>query len=123
MIEIERVNTILYCRRWPETVAFYRDSLGLSVEYSNDWFVEFAVGSGAFVSVADAARTSIPAGDGAGVTMSWRVADVAAVRSALLDMGVDIGDVRMRWGANAVDVHDPAGNRIEFWSDAPQRDA
>ena len=30
-LSIQRANTVLYCRRWPETVAFYRTALGLRV--------------------------------------------------------------------------------------------
>lgn len=117
MIDVERTNTILYCDRWSDAVAFYRDALGLAVVFENDWFVEFAVGAGAFVSVADAARSSMAPGDGSGLTLSWRVADVTAVRSELRRRGVDVGAVGSRWGAATFDVCDPSGNRIEFWAD------
>ena len=40
-MHIRTSNTILYCRKWKETVAFYRDVLKLDVHFSNDWFVEF----------------------------------------------------------------------------------
>lgn len=119
MLDVERSNTILYCERWTETVRFYRDVLGLDVVFENDWFVELALGSAAFVSIADAARSSIAPGSGAGLTLSWRVADVAAARSALLDAGVEVGEIGTRWGAGVLDLFDPAGNRIELWSKAP----
>lgn len=116
MVVVERTNTVLYCEQWAETVAFYRDTLGLAVAFENDWFVEFAVHPGAFVSVADAARSSIRAGDGSGITLSWRVADVAATGAALTAAGVETGEITHRFGSSVVDVFDPAGNRIEFWS-------
>ncbi len=116
MVHVERSNTILYCERWTETVAFYRDVLGFLVAFENDWFVEFAVHAGSFVSVADASRSSIRSGDGAGLTLSWQVADVDAVGASLRDAGVDVGDLITRFGARVIDVFDPAGNRIEFWS-------
>jgi catechol 2,3-dioxygenase-like lactoylglutathione lyase family enzyme len=116
MIAVERTNTVLYCERWVETVAFYRDTLGLDVAFENDWFVEFAVHPGAYVSIADAARTSVRPGDGSGITLSWRVADVTAVRSALAEAAVSVGEPRRRFGADVIDVFDPSGNRIEFWS-------
>lgn len=113
---MRRSNTILYSDRWTEMVAFYRGVLALRVEFENDWFVEFAVGPDAFVSIANAARSTIPSGTGAGLTLSWRVADVYEVRSDLLRLGVDVGEVGTRWGAEVVDVFDPAGNRLEFWN-------
>ena len=118
MVAVERTNTVLYCDRWAEVVAFYRDRLGLTVTFENDWFVEFAVHTGAFLSVANAARASIRAGDGAGITLSWQVADVTAARSALAEAGVEVGDLIRRFGADVFDVFDPAGNRIEFWSES-----
>jgi catechol 2,3-dioxygenase-like lactoylglutathione lyase family enzyme len=118
MVHVERSNTILYCERWTETVAFYRDVLGFTVAFENDWFVEFAVHAGSFVSIANASRSSIRTGDGAGLTLSWQVADVDAVGASLRDAGVDVGDLTTRFGACAIDVLDPTGNRIEFWSDS-----
>lgn len=116
MLEVERTNTVLYCDRWTEMVAFYRDALGFTVAFENDWFVEFAVHPGAFVSVADASRSSIRPGDGSGLTLSWQVSDVEIVRTSLSDAGVDVSDIARRFGARVVDVSNPAGNRIEFWS-------
>ena len=116
VLEVERTNTVLYFERWTEAVAFYRDVLGFTVAFENDWFIEFAVHAGSFLSVADASRASIRAGDGAGLTLSWQVADVDAVRTSLRDAGTDVGEFATRFGARVFDVFDPAGNRIEFWS-------
>ncbi|MEJ7801509.1 MAG: VOC family protein [Ilumatobacter sp.] len=118
MIEIERANTIVYCDAWAATVAFYREVLGLDVSFENDWFVEFSVGPGSYLSVADARRSSIDAGDGTGLTISLRVSDVTEVRSTLLDAGVDVGAIGTRFGSPVVEVLDPSGNRLEFWSSA-----
>ena len=70
-----RVNTILYYQRWQESVDFYRDVLKLPIHWELDWLVEFELGPATFLSVADAARTSIPAGEGRGVTVSIQVQD------------------------------------------------
>jgi predicted enzyme related to lactoylglutathione lyase len=118
MLHVERSNTILYTACWPETVEFYRARLRLTVTFENDWFVEFAVHPGSFVSVADATRTSIGAGDGAGLTLSWEVADLDATRASLSDAGLDVGAPTVRFGARVFDVFDPSGNRIEMWSGA-----
>lgn len=117
MVRIDRSNTILYCARWADVVAFYREGLELEIAFENDWFVEFVTAPGAFLSVADAARSSIDAGEGAGLTLSWRVTDVAAERSRLQARSIDVGEIAIRWGAHVVDLFDPAGNRVELWSD------
>ena len=61
-INVHRTNTILYCQAFEETVAFYRELLKLPITAQKDWFVEFRLNDQAFVSVADASRTTIPAG-------------------------------------------------------------
>lgn len=117
MVEVGRANTILYTDAWVEMVRFYRDTMALEVEFENDWFVELNVSPGTYVSVADASRTTIAPGDGAGLTLSWQVDDVYEARSGLLRRGATVGEVAVRWGAEVLDIHDPAGNRIELWSD------
>jgi catechol 2,3-dioxygenase-like lactoylglutathione lyase family enzyme len=117
VVQVQRSNTILYTERWAECVEFYRAGLCLAVTHENDWFVEFALGPDSFVSIADAARSSVEPGDGRGVTLSLRVDDVNATRSALVAAGVAVGEVGTRWGAVVIDVFDPSGNRLEFWSD------
>ena len=68
-----RANTILYCRAWAATVAFYRHLLGLPVGFENDWFVEFRLNDGAYLSIADARRASIAAVAGQGITLAWQI--------------------------------------------------
>lgn len=119
MLHVERSNTILYCARWNETVAFYRGLLGGAVTFENDWFVELAVGDGSYVSIADASRATIEPAAGAGITLSWQVADVEATRLVLLDVGIPVSAVITRFGAQVVDVFDPEGHRIELWSPSP----
>ena len=55
-----RANTILYCRNWAATVAFYR-RLAFPVGFENDWFVEFHLSGDAYLSVAAAGRASVAA--------------------------------------------------------------
>lgn len=111
-------NTIIYCENWSDVVGFYRKGLGLRPTMERDWFVEFELHPGAHLSVADAARATITAGDGSGLTVSWRVDDIEAMRSSLVANAIEVSTVRSRWGADYINVFDPAGNRIEFWSDA-----
>jgi catechol 2,3-dioxygenase-like lactoylglutathione lyase family enzyme len=111
-------NTILYSGRWAELVDFYRNGLGLRTSMERDWFIEFELHPGAHISVADAKRASIACGDGAGMTLSWRVDDAHEVRGALARNGIDASPIQNRWGSPGFFVFDPAGNRIEFWSDS-----
>jgi catechol-2,3-dioxygenase len=116
-LAIERSNTVLYCARWSETVAFYRSMIGLDVAFENDWFVEFRLTSSSFLSIADASRATIGAVNGQGVTLTWQVEDLSAVRTLLESKGVAATPTRRRWNADVLYCHDPEGHRIEFWSD------
>ncbi len=109
-------NTILYCDRWSDVVDFYRTRLALRITMERDWFVEFELHPGAHLSVADASRATIAAGDGSGLTLSWRVDDVRAARARMMANDVVASPVETRWGSDAFFVFDPAGHRIEFWS-------
>ena len=75
-VVIERTNTILYCTSWKRTVEFYGDTLGFDVTHENDWFVEFALGDGSHLSIANADRATIGATGGSGITLSWQVPDI-----------------------------------------------
>lgn len=61
IMNIVRINTILYCRHWRETLDFYRDILGLDGRYLSDWLVEFELTEKSFISIADATRTTAAA--------------------------------------------------------------
>jgi catechol 2,3-dioxygenase-like lactoylglutathione lyase family enzyme len=116
-LSVERVNTVLYCERWSETVDFYRLEVGLPTEFENDWFVEFRLTSSAFLSIADSSRATIGAVGGQGVTLTWRVPALAEVRLRLEARGIGVTPIRRRWGADVCYCHDPEGHRLELWSD------
>ncbi len=113
----KRANTILYCRDWAATVAFYRQQLGLPVSFVNDWFVEFRLNDGACLSIADASRASIAAVEGQGITLAWQVSNLAEVHAHLLATGAPVTPIQRRWGAWVFYCHDPEGHRLEFWND------
>jgi len=116
-MNIEAGNTILYSRRFADCVAFYGELLGLEVSHRIDWFVEFRVTDSTFVSVADAARTTIDSAGGAGITLTFKVADADAVHRRLTDLGaVATAPSDHPWGARSFYVFDPEDRRIEFWS-------
>ncbi|RJP51606.1 MAG: VOC family protein [Anaerolineaceae bacterium] len=114
-MKIKSTNTILYCKQWQETVAFYRDGIKLLALLSNDWFVEFKLNETSRLSVADEARASIKSGDGKGITISLQVADLGQTLAELKEAGINSSPVKEVWGAKAVYVRDPEGNRLEFW--------
>jgi catechol 2,3-dioxygenase-like lactoylglutathione lyase family enzyme len=116
MISIRRTNTILYCARWAETVAFYRNVLQLPATFESEWFVEFQLAASSYLSVADHRRATIAPNHGAGLTLSWEVDDVESLRSELIGSGLQLGPIGARWGAATLDLFDPEGNRIELWS-------
>lgn len=115
-MKIKAANTILYCKKWAETVAFYRDGLKLLIISSTDWFVEFKLNESARLSVANEARASIKTGEGKGVTISLQVADIEETRSELIENGLAPDPIKEIWGSKATYLHDPEGNRLEFWS-------
>lgn len=111
------MNTVLYCRRFQDTVAFYEHMLGLSRCHSNDWFVEFQIAPGAFLSVADERRATVKTAAGAGITVTLRVADVRGLHALLLGRGAEPPPVGARpWGAQGFLLRDPEGTRVEIWS-------
>ncbi len=115
-MKIKSTNTILYCKNWQETVEFYRTGLKLRVLSSNEWFVEFKLNELSRLSVADESRTSIDSSGGKGITVSLQVADIDQTRTELTEAGVTPTPIKEVWGAKAIYVHDPEGNRLEFWS-------
>ena len=117
LLSIKRVNTILYCHNWHETVDFYQQALKLPVTFSNDWFVEFELGVGASLSVANEARSTIPSGRGSGITLTFQVDSADETWLMLRDIGLVLEPVQDHpWGARVFYLFDPEGHRLEIWS-------
>jgi catechol-2,3-dioxygenase len=115
-LKIKTTNTILYCEHWEETVSFYKSALQLPVVASNNWFVEFRLNSTARLSIADESRTTIESNYGKGLTIGLQVENIEALRSQLIESGLNPSEIKDVWGAKAIYLHDPEGNRIEFWA-------
>ena len=115
-IGIKRTNTIIYCERWAETVAFYRDRLCLAVAYQGDWLVEFQLLSSAYLSVADQRRTTMTSAAGKGLTLSFQTDNLLALHRELTRMALAPTKIRPRvMGADVFYLFDPEGTRLEFW--------
>lgn len=115
-MKIKTANTILYCENWEDTVSFYKSALQLPVVTSNDWFVEFRLNSTARLSIANETKTSIKSNYGKGITIGLQVENIEAVRLDLMKAGLSPLEIKEVWGAKAIYLHDPEGNRIEFWA-------
>lgn len=116
-MEIKTANTILYCRKWKETVGFYKTQLRLQVTTSNEWFVEFKLNETSRLSIADEARTSIDSNDGKGITITLEVDDIETTYLYLNEVGFNPTSIKDHaWGASVIRIYDPEGNRLEFWS-------
>jgi predicted enzyme related to lactoylglutathione lyase len=117
IMDIKTVNTILYCKKWNETVDFYKTKLKLQVTASFEWFVEFKLNEASRLSIADEGRTSISSSGGKGHTITMRVDDIGETRSVLEEAGISPAPVKDHpWGARVIYIYDPEGNRLEFWS-------
>jgi predicted enzyme related to lactoylglutathione lyase len=116
-MDIRTANTILYCRKWDETVAFYKSQLKLEVTASLEWFVEFKLNETSRLSIANEARTSMDSNDGKGITIAMEVDDIAETYSVLKETGLHPTAIRDHpWGAKVLYIYDPEGNRLEFWT-------
>lgn len=115
-MKIKTANTILYCKKWAETVAFYAEVLHLEAHFSNEWFVEFWLNAGARLSIANQERASIKSGDGRGITLGFQVEDLLSIHTQLAEAGHHPTPIKARWGSQVFYVYDPEGNRIEFWA-------
>lgn len=112
---IRRTNMILYCDRWAETVAFYRDILDFPIQHQNDWFVEFQLTPQSFLSIAQAERATINSADGDGITLTMQVEDIQHLHAQLEEQSMTVTPIQKKWGATVFYIHDPEGHRIEFW--------
>jgi catechol 2,3-dioxygenase-like lactoylglutathione lyase family enzyme len=116
-MKTKTTNTILYCRKWEKTVAFYKTLLNRPIKTSKDWFVEFKLNETSCLSIADAARASIDSSHGAGITITLEVDDIEITHAYLTELALDPSPIKDHiWGARVVHVFDPEGHRVEFWA-------
>jgi catechol 2,3-dioxygenase-like lactoylglutathione lyase family enzyme len=117
-MKILAANTIIYCKNWQDSVHFYRDVLGLAISFQkDDWFIEFVVNGAAHLSIADAARCTIPPGSGVGLTLSFFVQDLRGTEAIFKEHNIATTPIKAQgWRAPYFYVNDPEGTRIEFWT-------
>jgi catechol 2,3-dioxygenase-like lactoylglutathione lyase family enzyme len=111
-------NIILYCKKWEETVHFYRDSLALEVMFSTDWFIEFSLNEKSRLSIADQARSSIKSSSQKGITITLQVWDINRNWNDFNAKKLEPTPVKHHaWNAKVFYVFDPEGHRIEIWQE------
>jgi catechol 2,3-dioxygenase-like lactoylglutathione lyase family enzyme len=115
-LALQRSNTILYCRRWTETIHFYKKQMGLRVAFENDWFVEFQLTDTSFLSIANSARATISDVQGQGITLTWEVQNLEQVKKYLETQRISTTPIKRKWNALVFYCHDPEGHRLEFWA-------
>ncbi len=118
-MKIETVNIILYCKKWCETIEFYKNKLKFEVTDSYDWFTEFKLNEFACLSVANEERASVKSSRGKGLTITMKVDAIEEIHSFLRQAGLNPGPIKEHpWGAKVIHIYDPEGNRLEFWSNS-----
>ena len=114
----ELMEVILYVRDMGAQVSFYRDRLGLKVkepqgvqDFTDVYWVEFDTGACTLVLHGGGeARLGADA-----PKVVFRVADIEAARSALVEKGVSLGKVRSPApGVWVCDGTDPEGNKFSI---------
>ena len=115
-VKVDIVNTIIYCKNWLASVAFYRDELKFEVAFANDWFVEFKLNEAACLSVVDETRAAIGHSNGEGMMISFKVGEIESVYLEMESLKLNPTPIKMVWGADVFSVFDPEGTQIEFWS-------
>jgi len=115
-MKVKTANTIFYCKKWEETVRFYRDHLNLTVNFSTDWFVEFTLGTTSRLSIADEKHASIKSCNGKGITLSFEVEDIDNEWEFVNKAGLKPNMIKTHvWDARIFYLFDPERHRIEIW--------
>ncbi|MCF8044744.1 MAG: VOC family protein [Desulfarculaceae bacterium] len=118
MLETETVtaNTILYCRNWEKTADYYRNFLGLPVNFSCDWFIEFCLTETSRLSIADEKRSGVKSPQKKGITIALQVSDIEIARQTACQKGLNPTQIKTHpWNAYVFYLFDPEGHRIELW--------
>jgi len=114
-----KLQTILYVKDMASEVHFYRDVLGLSVqypqglkEYAGEMWVEFKLGESSLALHGGAEGGP----DGLHEVVFW-VEDIDQIRKAILDAGININEIRtLEDSALIAEGLDPDGHRFAIRS-------
>jgi lactoylglutathione lyase len=123
----QRVDyVILYVKSLEQSIAFYRDVVGIPFKFSSETFAEFATENTKFALMDSAAlpdligRERMPAAGASEVC--FVVDDVDAEATRLNETGVEIlsGPTDRVWGHRTLHFLDPDGHIVEFAKEIPR---
>ena len=108
---MELVEVIVYVRDMERAIAFYRDTLGLELEFESPNWSSFRTGACTFALHATERREP-----GLGEPdPTFSVTDPDAERERLAGAGVDVSEIREPApGVRVFDAWDPEGNRFSL---------
>ena len=116
MLPIMTCHTILYCRKWKECVSFYRDVLGFPVVFDNNILVELESAPNVRLGLMDVSRTKRNITAPENIVLSFRVTNIEEVYNLLREKYNEAVEWKRRWDAQVVELKDPEGRMVEFWS-------
>jgi catechol 2,3-dioxygenase-like lactoylglutathione lyase family enzyme len=96
--------------------------MGFPIVSDHDWFIEFRIVDGLYLSCMDETHTSIKSSRGSGTTITIKVDDAETVHADLKQRGAEPADLKVRhWAVKSFFLHDPDGYRLEIWSEYYKR--
>ena len=110
---MELVEVVLYVREMERAISFYRDTLGLQLQYESAGWTTFRTGACTLALHASERREQ----GAAEPAPTFLVADAATERARLVGAGVEVTAMRepIR-GIQVFDARDPDGNRFSLES-------
>jgi predicted enzyme related to lactoylglutathione lyase len=110
---VELVEVVLYVRDMERAIRFYRDMLGLELDFESEHWTTFQTGA---CTLALHATDEREPGKGE-PDPTFLVTDAEAERERLAEEGVEVTEVREPVpGTRVFDVRDPEGNRLSIES-------
>ena len=117
MLPIMSCHTILYCRKWKECISFYRNDFGFPVVFDNNVLVELEPAPNLRIGLMDFSRTKRNVTAPETIVLSFRVANIEKTYELLREKCEETLERKDHpWGAQIVELNDPEGRMIEFWS-------
>lgn len=117
-LPVNRFHTVLLSHRWAECRAFYGDVLGFPIVDQKDRFVEFQVTPESRIGLIDVeGRRQATDGVQDRFLLSFCVDDLEVTYEQLSSHWADMSEIRNHpWGDKVLEMKDPEGRRIEFWT-------
>ncbi|MGK9171598.1 VOC family protein [Inquilinus limosus] len=118
MLNVEKAGLILHTERYRECVAFYRDVIGLPIEFEKNEPQQMLTclklgGSYLMLEGGGSAKSGVKSTHENPVTIRLNVPDVDAAAEHLRSLGVDVLIMRFDWGTIGK-FADPDGNPCQL---------